>query len=110
MLKRKNVEEKEHMKLHTDLKRSQLQSVIVLIVGIVKALDLQMIRSSQKQLTVICGIDVWLHMITAFAIGQILESEGSADVELKNLERLMSDQEAADMLKLMSRFTPITKR
>lgn len=49
-------------------------------------------------------------MITAFAIGQILESEGSADVELKNLERLMSDQEAADMLKLMSRFTPITKR
>lgn len=75
MSKKKNVEEKEHTRSHIGLKRSQLQSVIVLIVGIVKALDLQMIRSSQKQLTVICGIEVWLHMITAFAIGQILESE-----------------------------------
>lgn len=75
MSKKKNVEEKEHTRSHIGLKRSLLQSVIVLIVGIVKALDLQMIRSSQKQLTVICGIEVWLHMITAFAIGQILESE-----------------------------------
>ena len=30
-------------------------------------------------------------------------------MELKNLERLMSDQEAADMLKLMIRFTPIPR-
>ena len=75
MLKRKNLEENEHMRLNTDLKRCQLQSVIVLIVGIVKALDLQRICSSQRQLTVICGIEVWLHMITAFAIGLILESE-----------------------------------
>jgi len=75
MLKRKSVEEKEHTRSHIGLKRSQLQSVIVLIVGIVRVLDLRMIRSSQKQLTVICGIEVWLHMIVAFAIGLILESE-----------------------------------
>mgnify|MGYP003178204791 FL=1 len=30
-------------------------------------------------------------------------------MKLKNLERLMSDQEAADMLKLMIRFTPIPR-
>lgn len=48
-------------------------------------------------------------MTTAFVTELILESEGSADVELKNLERLMSDQEAADMLKLMIRFTPISR-
>ena len=48
-------------------------------------------------------------MTTAFVTELILESEGSADVELKNLERLMSDQETADMLKLMIRFTPISR-
>lgn len=72
---KKNVEEKEHTKLHIGLKRSHLQSAIVLIAGIVKVLDLQMIRSSQKQLNVICGIETWLHMITVSAIGLILESE-----------------------------------
>lgn len=55
MSKKKNVEEKEHTRSHIGLKRSLLQSVIVLIVGIVKALDLQMIRSSQKAI----NCDLW---------------------------------------------------
>lgn len=109
MLKRKNVEEKEHMKLHIDLKGSLLRDVIVSTVDIVKESDLKMIILREKLLSAICGDSIWSLMTTAFVTELILESEGSADVELKNLERLMSDQEAADMLKLMIRFTPIPR-
>lgn len=109
MLKRKNVEEKEHMKLHIDLKGSLLRDVIASTVDIVKESDLKMIILREKLLSAICGDSIWSLMTTAFVTELILESEGSADVELKNLERLMSDQEAADMLKLMIRFTPIPR-
>lgn len=109
MLKRKNVEEKEHMKLHIDLKGSLLRDVIASTVDIVKESDLKMIILRERLLSAICGDSIWSLMTTAFVTELILESEGSADVELKNLERLMSDQEAADMLKLMIRFTPIPR-
>lgn len=75
MLKRKNVEEKERMKLHTDLKESLLRDAIASTADIVRDLDLKMIISSEKQSSVICGDSIWLLMTTAFVTGLILESE-----------------------------------
>ena len=76
MLKRKNVEEKERMKLNTDLKESLLQDAIASTADIVRDLELKMIVSSEKQSSVICGERIWLLMTTAFVTGLILESEG----------------------------------
>lgn len=81
MSKKKNVEEKEHMKLHTDLKGNLLRNAIVSIVGIARDLDLKMIISSEKQSSAICGDSIWLLMMTAFVTELILESEGNVHNE-----------------------------
>ena len=88
MLKRKNVEEKENMKLHTDLKGSLLQDAIASTVDIVRDSDLKTIVSSEKQSSAICGDGIWLLMTTAFVTELILESEGGRfHMELKILKK-----------------------
>jgi hypothetical protein len=81
MLKRKNVEEKEHMKLHIDLKGSLLRDVIASTVDIVKESDLKMIILREKLLSAICGDSIWSLMTTAFVTELILESEGDVHNE-----------------------------
>ena len=88
MLKRKNVEEKENMKLHTDLKGSLLQDAIASTVDIVRDSDLKTIVSSEKQSSAICGDGIWLLMTTAFVTELILESEGGEiSYGVKNIEK-----------------------
>ena len=92
MLKRKNVEEKENMKLHTDLKGSLLQDAIASTVDIARDSDLKTILSSEKQSSAICGDSIWLLMTTAFVTELILESEGGGiSYGVKNIEKMISD-------------------
>ena len=93
MLKRKNVEEKENMKLHTDLKGSLLQDAIASTVDIARDSDLKTILSSEKQSSAICGDSIWLLMTTAFVTELILESEGGGEISygVKNIEKMISD-------------------
>lgn len=81
MSKKKNVEEKEHMKLHTDLKGSLLRDAIASTVDILKESDLKMMILREKWLSAICGDSIWLLMMTAFVTELILESEGDVHNE-----------------------------